>query len=68
LSKYQTYLSNFADHDLDPTYQKAEIAYQLLNISNELAEANRLKRMELEHFQIRHLGAKLTDKDFEDKA
>ena len=68
MTKYQTYQSNFADHDLDPVYQKAEIAYQLLNIANELAESNRLKRMELEHFQIRHFNAKLTDEDFEDKA
>jgi len=35
---------------------------------NELAEANRLKRMELQHFQIRHFNSNLTEEDFEDKA
>lgn len=38
---------NFAEHDSDIVYANAEIAYQLRNISNELAEMNRLKRLAL---------------------
>lgn len=49
MGKYSNHYanSNFGDHDLDPEYQGVEKIEMLRCIANELAEANRLKRIEI---------------------
>jgi len=69
---------NFGDHDLDLDYQGVEKIEMLHCIANELAETNRLKRIELKIMQaslstsesqeVREVVNRLEDKEFEDKA
>lgn len=47
MGKYGNMNNRYGDHDLELNHSNAEIAYQLNNIANELAEHNRLKRLEL---------------------
>jgi len=51
--------NSFGDHDLEKEYQGREIALNLLYIANELAEVNRLKKLELTgHFTEKELEGK----------
>jgi len=47
--KYYHAVPEFEDNDLDVNFTRAETAYNLLRIANELASLVKLKKIELKH-------------------
>ena len=55
--------------DFEDGTDTQEVAVQLKNVANEIAESNRLKRIELRYGKIGNsINYGLTEKDFEDLA